>query len=94
MKFKGYLMFKVRDKTFSNLINYRNTSYISLFDLYFDFYSPIFFKRSYYNMYLVGLDSEEPRKNTRYFGNVQLNRRRLPSVFLEKGQKVVVMNNT
>jgi hypothetical protein len=55
-KFKGYMMFELRDKPFSTLQNYRNTGYISLFDLYFDFYSPIFFKRSYFNMYLTGFD--------------------------------------
>jgi len=90
-KFRGYMMFELREMPISSLQNFRNSNYISLFDLYFDFYSPIFFKRSYYNMYLTGFDEEKP-KDTRYFGNVQLNHRRLPSVYLEKGQKVVIMN--
>ena len=84
-------MFKIRDKTFSNLKNYKNTKYISLFDLYFDYYTPILFKRSYYNMYLVGLQDDEPAKNHRYFGNVQINHRSIPVTYLEKSQKVVVM---
>ena len=84
-------MFKLREKTFSNLINYKNRQYISLFDLYFDYYTPILFKRSYYNMYLVGFDKDDPIKNHRYFGNVQINHRRIPVTYLEKDQKIVIM---
>lgn len=74
-KFYGYLMFELRDKPFSSLQNYKNTKFISLFDLYFDYYSPIFFKRNYYTNYLVGLEKDEPVKNNRYFGNVHMNHR-------------------
>jgi hypothetical protein len=81
-RFYGYIMFEIRDKPFSTLQNYQNTKYISLFDLYFDFYSPIFFKRNYFCDYLVGLDKDEPLKNTRYFGNVHLNHRAIPCRYL------------
>ena len=85
-KFKGYIMAEIRDKPFSTLQCFRNTKYISLFDLYFDFYSPVFFKRSYFNMYLTGFndDSNEARKNTRYFGNVHLNNHSIPCRYIEK----------
>jgi len=68
------MMVELRDKPFGNLSNYRNTKHISLFDLYFDYYSPIPFKRDYYNQYLVGFDPED-HSNVRYFGNVNLNHR-------------------
>lgn len=91
-KFHGYMMVEIRDKAFSNLSNYRNTKYISLFDLYFDYYSPIFFKRDYYNQYLVGFDPEE-HKNTRYFGNVHINHRPIPCRYISNKEKVVVMRD-
>lgn len=92
-KFQGYLMFQLRDKPFSSLQGFRNTKYISLFDLYFDYYTPIFFKRSYYDMYLTGLADEDPKLNTRYFGNVHINKRGIPCRYIEKDQKVVVMRD-
>lgn len=55
-RFNGYMMFEIRDKPISTLQNYKNSRYISLFDLFFDYYTPIFFKRTYYNMYLIGFD--------------------------------------
>lgn len=86
-------MFEIRDKPLSNLIGYRNSRYISLFDLYFDYYSAIFFKRNYYAQYLVGFQKDEALKYSRYFGNVNLNHREVPTRYLEKGQKVVVMKD-
>jgi hypothetical protein len=61
-RFFGYIMFELREKPFSTLQNYRNTKYISLFDLYFDYYTPIFFKRSYYDAYLCGYHGKEDTK--------------------------------
>jgi hypothetical protein len=55
---------------------------ISLFDLYFEYYSPIFFKRDHFREYLVGFEKEAPLPNSRYFGNVFLNYRRVPKVYL------------
>lgn len=93
-KYYGYIMFELREKTFSTLQNYRNTKYISLFDLYFDFYSPIFFKRSYYNAYLCGYHNKEDSKEfNRYFGNVHINHRSIPPRYIERDQKVVVMRD-
>ena len=48
------MMVEIRDKPFSSLQSYYNTKYISLFDLYFNYYSPIFFKRDSYVDYLSG----------------------------------------
>lgn len=66
---------------------------ISLFDLYFEYYSPIFFKRDHFREYLVGFEKEAPLPNSRYFGNVYLNYRRIPKVYLSKDEKVVVMRD-
>lgn len=84
-------MVELREKPFSQLNSYRNTKYISLFDLYFDFYSPIFFKRDHFTQYLVGLDSDAPKKNTRYFGNVHINHRSIPLRYIGKDEKMVIM---
>ncbi len=92
-KYHGYIMFEIRPKTLSTLQGYRNTKYISLFDLYFDYYSPIFFKRDYYREYLTGFVEDAPLKNNRYFGNVYLNYRKIPKVFLKKGEKVVFLRD-
>lgn len=59
-------------------MNYRNTEYISLFDLYFDYYSPIPFKRNEWNEYLVGFNDD----NLKMFGNVHLNNRPVPCRYL------------
>lgn len=48
-------MFKIREKPLK-LSNYKDTDYISLFDLYFDLYSPVFMKRDNFTHYLVGKD--------------------------------------
>ena len=48
-------MFQIRDKPIT-LKNYKDTDYISLFDLYFDQYSPIFLKKDNFCHYLVGKD--------------------------------------
>lgn len=61
-------MFRIRDKPLS-LRNYQNTEYISLFDLYFDYYSPMFFKKDKYNAYILG------HKTPEHFGYVTLNHR-------------------
>lgn len=76
-------MVEIRDKPFSNLLNYRNKRYISLFELYFDYYSPIYFKRDYYNQYLVGLIEDSPVKNYRYFGHVNINKKSIPTKYLD-----------
>lgn len=86
-------MFEIRDKPLSNLINYRNSRYISLFELFFDYYSPIFFKRDYYKEYLTGFTKEDAHLYTRYFGNVYLNHREIPLCYLRKGQKVAIMRD-
>ena len=67
--------------------------YISLFDLYFDYYSPIFFKRDHFREYLTGFEEEAPLKNSRYFGNVYLNYRKIPKAYLQYGEKVVIMKD-
>lgn len=92
-KYHGYIMFEIRNKPFSTLQCYRNTKYISLFDLYFDYYSPIFFKRDHFREYLTGFEQDSPLKNNRYFGNVYLNHRSVPKVYLEKGEKVIIMRD-
>ena len=56
-RYHGYLMLEIREKPLT-LQNYRFTEYISLFDLYFTYYSPIFFKRDTYLNYVTGLDLE------------------------------------
>jgi len=86
-------MVEIRDKPFSNLLNYRNKQYISLFDLYFDYYSPIFFKRDYYNHYLVGFVEEAPLKNHRYFGHVNINKKSIPTKYLDNKEKIVIMKD-
>jgi hypothetical protein len=61
--------------------------------LYFDYYSPIFFKRNYYNQYLVGFQKEDAILYSRYFGHVHLNHRPIPHTYIEKDEKVVFMKN-
>ena len=80
IRFHGYLGFEIREKPLS-LKNYKNTDYISLFDLYFDYYSPIFLKKDQYCQYLVGKD--EPQ----LFGWVHFNKRICKPVYLQKNQK-------
>ncbi len=63
------------------LSNYKDTDYISLFDLYFNSYSPIFMKKDNFTQYLVGKDEKE------YFGWVHLNNRKCAPVYLASGQK-------
>jgi hypothetical protein len=92
-KFHGYVMCELRPKPFSSLQCYKNTKYISLFDLYFDYYSPIFFKRDHFREYLAGFEEDAPLKNSRYFGNVYLNHRNLPKQYLRKGEKVAFMRD-
>jgi hypothetical protein len=67
IKFHGYIMVEIREKPMT-LTTYRNTNYISLFELYFDYYSPIYLKHDNFSHYLVGKDEKE------YFGWVHLNR--------------------
>ena len=83
--FHGFIMAEMRDKPIS-LKNYRDTEYISLFDLYFDAYSPIFFKRDRFCQYLVAKDEED------LFGWVYLNTRKTKPYYLKNQEKVVVMN--
>ena len=44
-------------------------------------------------MYLVGYEKENASENARYFGNVQLNHRSIPSIYVEKDQKIVMMRD-
>lgn len=81
IKFHGYILFQLRDKPIT-LVNYRDTDYVSLFDLYFENYSALFLKRDYYMQYLVEKDNKE------LFGYVYLNHRKCKSVYLNKGQKI------
>lgn len=73
-------MFQIRDKPIT-LKNYKDTDYISLFDLYFDQYSPIFLKKDNFCHYLVGKDEMQ------YFGWVHLNNKKCSPVYLTTGQK-------
>ena len=81
-------MFEIREKPLS-LINYRDTEYISLFDLFFDYYSSIPLKRHEYNEYLVGFDSHDEKM----FGQVHLNHRKIPERYIGREDKVVVMRD-
>ena len=74
--FHGYVMAEIRDKPLS-LRNYRDTDYISIFDLYFDYYSPIFLKKNQFSEYLVNKDDPE------YFGWVHFNNRKCNPVYLK-----------
>lgn len=79
-------MFAIRDKPLS-LTNYRDTEYISLFDLFFDYYSPIPVKRHEYNEYLVGLRDED----LKMYGQVHINHRKIPEKYISRHDKIVVM---
>ena len=83
-RFYGFIMVSIREKPIS-LKNYRDTDFISLFDLYFNYYSPIFFKKDKYSHYLVGEDDEK------FFGWVHLNNRKTVPYYLKKKEKVVFM---
>ena len=78
-RYYGYVMFNIREKPLS-LANYRETEYISLFDLFFDYYSSIPVKRHEYNEYVVGLKDEDMKM----FGQVHMNNRRIP----ERNQEI------
>jgi hypothetical protein len=41
----------------------------------------------------VGLDPDEPKKNTRYFGNVHINHRSIPLRYIGKEEKVIIMTD-
>lgn len=81
-------MFEIRDKPLS-LQNYRDTEYISLFDLFFDYYSPIPVKRHEYNEYLVGFKDDDMKM----FGQVHINHRKIPERYIGRNDKVVVMKD-
>ena len=51
-RFHGFIMAELREKPLT-LRNYRDTEFISLFDMYFDYYSPIFLKKDKFCEYLV-----------------------------------------
>ena len=62
---------------------------MSLFDLFFDYYSPIPIKRHEYNEYLVvNNDSYD-----KMFGQVHINHRKIPERFIGKEDKIVVMKD-
>ncbi len=82
-------MFDLREKPLS-LANYRDTEYISLFDLFFDYYSPIPSKRHEYNEYCVGLNDED----LKMYGQVHINHRRIPDRYITRHDKVVVMKDS
>jgi hypothetical protein len=81
-------MFEIREKPLS-LMNYKGTEYISLFDLFFDYYSPIPVKRHEYNEYVVGLNDEDMKM----YGQVHINNRKIPERYIGKDDKVVVMRD-
>lgn len=81
-------MFDIREKPLS-LQNYRDTEYISLFDLFFDYYSPIPIKRHEFNEYLVGFKDED----LKMYGQVHINHRKLPERYITKNDKIVVMKD-
>ena len=87
-RYYGYVMFNIREKPLS-LANYRETEYISLFDLFFDYYSSIPVKRHEYNEYVVGLKDEDMKM----FGQVHMNNRRIPERYIGRNDKVVVMKD-
>lgn len=71
------------------MANYRDTEYISLFDLFFDYYSPIPVKRHEFNEYVVGLKDDEMKM----FGQVHINNKKIPERYISKDDKVVVMRD-
>ena len=82
------MFFDIREKPLS-LENYRDTEYVSLFDLYFDYYSPIPIKRHEYNEYLVGFKDED----LKMYGQVHINNGRIPDRYIGRNDKVVVMKD-
>ena len=78
LRFHGYVMAEIREKPLS-LRNYKDSEYISVFDLFFDYYSPIFLKKNKFSEYLVNKDDPE------YFGWVHLNNRKCAPVYLNSG---------
>lgn len=86
LRFHGFIMFEIREKPIS-LRNYRDTDYVSLFDLYFDEYSPIFLKKDHFAQYLVGKDEIQ------YFGWVYLNNKKCTPVYLKPGQKAAFFHS-
>ena len=62
---------------------------MSLFDLFFDYYSPIPIKRHEYNEYLVGNNDSYDKM----FGQVHINHRKIPERFIGKEDKIVVMKD-
>lgn len=75
-------MFEIREKPLS-LANYKDTDYISIFDLFFDYYSPIFLKKDKFAQYLVEKD------NMDLFGWVYLNNKKYEPVYLNGDEKAV-----
>jgi hypothetical protein len=86
IKFHGFVMVKIREKPMT-LSCYRDTDYISLFELYFDYFSPIFMKRDNYCNYLVGKDEKQ------YFGWVHLNRNKCNPIYVKAGQRAVFFHS-
>jgi hypothetical protein len=78
IKFHGYIMVEIREKPMT-LSTYRNTDYISLFELYFDYYSPIYLKHDNFCHYLVGKDDKDN------FGWVYLNKNNCKPVYVKSG---------
>ena len=75
-------MAEIREKPIT-LANYRDTDYISVFDLYFEYYSPIWLKKDCFSEYLVGKDELQ------YFGYVHMNTRKCDPVYMSTGDKAV-----
>jgi hypothetical protein len=72
-----------------SLANYRDTEYISLFDLFFDYYSPIPVKRHEFNEYVVGLKDDD----LKMFGQAHINNRKIPERYIGRDDKVVLMRD-
>lgn len=86
--FRGFIMFEIREKPFS-LLNYKGWEYVSLFQLYFDYYSPIYFRHPYFSQFRV---YHEPNRH-RHFGFVNFNLQELSIQVVKKNQKIVVFHN-
>jgi|JI6StandDraft_1071083.scaffolds.fasta_scaffold02457_2 hypothetical protein len=75
-----------------NLSNVGNEEWISLFDLYFKYYSPLLVKKSdyyEYTSYYGGGKRDKPSDD--FLGSVHLNHRSIPNIFLRPEDKNAFM---
>ncbi len=57
--------------------------------MFFNYYSPIPFKRHEYNEYVVGFNDED----LKMYGQVHLNHRKIPERYITSENKIVVMRD-